>query len=75
MAAADEAVAFAAAHISEHDAIFPAATRRDAGIRAPRHATHADARAAIDRAEHGQALVIRDAPRMAQGAIGYGAFD
>ncbi|WP_052192416.1 AAA family ATPase [Sphingomonas sp. Ant H11] len=71
-AAADEAVVFAAAHISEHDAIFPAARlERDAAIRARGHATHADIRAAINRAEHAQALVIRHAPRMAQGATGY----
>ena len=71
-AAADEAGVFAAAHISEHDAIFPAARlERDAAIRARGHATHADIRAAINRAEHAQALVIRHAPRMAQGATGY----
>lgn len=52
-ASADEAVAFAAAHISEHDAIFPAARlERGASVRARGHANHADIRAAIDRAEH-----------------------
>jgi conjugative relaxase-like TrwC/TraI family protein len=72
MATADEAVAFAAAHISEHDAIFSAARlEREAGVKARGHATHADIRAAIDRAENAQALVIRRAPRMAQGAVGY----
>lgn len=72
MAAADAAVTFAATHISEHDSTFPAARlERDAALRARGHATHADIRAAIDRAQHAQALVVRHAPRMAQGAVGY----
>lgn len=70
--AANRAVAFAAAKLSERDATFSAAKlEREAGDAARGHAAHADIRAAIDRAEHAQALVIRAAPRMAQGASGY----
>ena len=70
--AADRAVAFAAAKLSERDATFSAAKlEREAGDAARGHAAHVDIRAAIDRVEQAQALVIRAAPRMAQGAVGY----
>lgn len=70
--AADRAVAFAAAKLSERDATFSSAQlERHAGDATRGHATHADVVAAIDRAERAQAIMIRAAPRMAQGAIGY----
>tara|TARA_Y100001947_G_scaffold158768_1_gene172963 strand:+ start:1516 stop:4278 length:2763 start_codon:yes stop_codon:yes gene_type:complete len=70
--AADRAVAFAAAKLSERDATFSAAElAKDAAIATRGRATHADVTAAIDRVEHAQDLMIRAAPRMAAGMIGY----
>lgn len=72
MHAADQAVADAAAHISERDAVFTAAAlERHAGNAARGHATNSDIVAAIARAERKQALIIRTAPNAAKGAIGY----
>lgn len=44
---------------------------REAAHKAARAATHADTIAAIARAERRQALMVRVAPRMAQGIMGY----
>jgi Ribbon-helix-helix protein, copG family len=72
MRAADQAVAFAAEHISERDAVFTAATlERQAGDAARGHATNSDIVAAIARTERAQNLVIRTPSGMARGAIGY----
>ena len=70
--AASRAVAFAAAKLSERSATFSAAELEQTAAVATRgRATHADVTAAIDRIEHAQDLVIRAAPRMAKGTIGY----
>ncbi len=70
--AADQAVAFAAEHISERDAVFIAATlERAAGHAARGHATNRDIVAAIARAEHAEDLIIRSPRRVARGTIGY----
>ncbi|HEX7821288.1 MAG TPA: hypothetical protein VF463_11790 [Sphingobium sp.] len=72
IAAADRAVAFAAAKLSEREAVFTAATlEREAGDAARGTATHADVIAAIVCAERRQALIVRAAPRMAEGTVGY----
>jgi len=72
MLEADKAVAFAAQHIAEREAVFSAAAlERQAGDAARGAATHADVIAAIDRAEHKGELVVRAAPRMATGMAGF----
>ena len=72
MREADHAVAFAAQHIAEREAVFSAATlERQSGDAVRARATHADIVAAIDRAERAQRLVIRAAPRMATGMVGF----
>lgn len=71
-AAADQALAFAAAKLSERDATFAAAhLEREASMRARGAATHADILAAIARAEATGNLVPRAAPRLATGAAGF----
>ncbi|WP_174278519.1 MobF family relaxase [Sphingomonas bacterium] len=72
MRAADRALADAAEHVAERDSVFTAAAlEREAGHVARGHATHADIVTAIVRAERAQDLVIRAAPRMASGTVGY----
>lgn len=72
MAEADKAVALGMAKLSEREAVFTAADlEREAARKAAGAATHADVIAAIARAERRQALMIRAAPRMAQGITGY----
>lgn len=72
MAEADKAVSFATAKLSEREAVFTAADlEREAARKAAGAATHADVLAAIARAERRQALMVRAAPRMAQGIVGY----
>jgi len=69
---ADKAVTFAMAKLSEREAVFTAADlEREAGHKAAGTATHGDVVAAIARAERRQALIVRAAPRMAQGIMGY----
>ncbi|MDM7955927.1 MobF family relaxase [Blastomonas sp.] len=72
MAEADKAVSFAMAKLSERQAVFTAADlEREAGQKASGAATHGDVVAAIARAERKQALMVRAAPRMAKGIVGY----
>ncbi|MCV0382818.1 MAG: relaxase domain-containing protein [Erythrobacter sp.] len=71
-AAAETALRFAAAMLSERDATFSAAQlEREASIRARGSATHADILAAIAHAEATGDLVSRAAPRLARGAAGF----
>lgn len=71
-AAAEAALRFAAAMLSERDATFSAAQlEREASIRARGSATHADILTAIAQAEATGDLVTRAAPRLASGAAGF----
>jgi len=72
MRLADQAVAYAKAHISEHDAVFASAVlEREAGNYACGKVFPSDIVAAISRAKRRHELVIRDAPRMARGVVGF----
>jgi len=72
MRIADREVAFAAAHVGERDAVFAAAIlEREAGDAARGQVFPGDIVAAIARAERRQDLVIRAAPGMARGVVGY----
>lgn len=72
MRVADQAVAWATAHIGERDAVFAAAAlEREAGGHAFGKAFPSDIVAAIARAERTQDIVIRAAPGMARGVVGF----
>ncbi len=70
--AADGAVALAAAKLAERDATFSAAhLEAQAAIDAEGQATHQDVLAAVMRAEHKGALLVRSAPKAATGLAGF----
>lgn len=72
MRIAEREVACAAAHVGERDAVFAAAIlEREAGAAARRRVFPGDIVAAVARAERAQDLVIRAAPGMARGGVGY----
>ena len=72
MRVADQAVAYATAHIGERDAVFAAAAlEREAGDHAFGKAFLSDIVAAIARAERAQDIVIRAAPGMTRGVVGF----
>ncbi len=69
---ADQAVDAAAEHVSECDAVFPAAVLgRAAGDAAHGRVSHIDTLAAVARAEKRGDIVARDVPGAAKGAIGF----
>lgn len=70
--AADRAVALAAEHIAEREAVFSAAAlERAAGNAAHGRVAHADILAAMTRAKDAKAIVARAVPRSARGVAGF----
>lgn len=71
-AEADKAVAFAMEKLSEREAVFTAADlEREAAQKAGGFATYSDIVFAIARAERQQYIMVRTAPRLAQGMVAY----